>query len=122
MATNRPKRGSGAAGWTALAIFGVLEVAVVAVCAVALMRPAEAQIDERFPFLENRQRRYQQQQQQFGPQWGAPSGQDRQSAAESTRAPAPRRPDVAPTVNVVVFGDSMSEWLAYGLEEAFAET
>jgi hypothetical protein len=119
MAANRPKSGSGAAGWIALALLGVVEVAVVAACAFALMRPAQAQIDERFPFLENRQRRNQQQ--PFGPQWGSPYGQERQ-AGESTRAPAPRRPDVAPTVNVVVFGDSMSEWLAYGLEDAFAET
>jgi uncharacterized protein len=123
MAADRAQ--TGIAGWTALAVLAVVEVAVVAVCAVALMRPAEAQIDERFPFLENRQRRYQQQpqQQQWGPGWGGSQyGQERQAPAESTRAPAPRRPDVAPTVNVVVFGDSMSEWLAYGLEEAFGET
>jgi len=122
MLTDRPQTRSRIAGWTALAILAVAEVAVVAVCAFALIHPAQAQIDERFPFLENRQRRNQQ---QWGPQWnnqGVPFGQERHAPAESTRAPAPRRPDVAPTVNVVVFGDSMSEWLAYGLEEAFAET
>ncbi len=121
MAAERPQ--TGFAGWTALAILAVAEVAMVAVCALALMPPAQAQIDERFPFLENRQRRYQQQQPQWGPQWNQGGyGHERQAPAESTRAPAPRRPDVSPTVNVVVFGDSMSEWLAYGLEDAFAET
>ena len=44
------------------------------------------------------------------------------SRLSSSRAPAPRRPEGTPSVNVVVFGDSMAEWLAYGLEEAFAET
>jgi uncharacterized protein len=131
MAPDRPQTGPRAAGWTALAILAVVEVAVVAVCALALMPAAQAQIDERFPFLENRQRRnqqQQQQQQQQHQQWNQPwtnqggYGQERQAPAESTRAPAPRRPDVTPAVNVLVFGDSMSEWLAYGLEEAFAET
>lgn len=121
MAANHLQGRSTVAGWTAIIVLGLVEVAVVAACALALINPTAAQgIDERFPFLENRQRRYQQQQQpQWGPQW---SQEPRQAPAESTRAPAPRRPDVAPTVNVVVFGDSMSDWLAYGLEEAFAET
>jgi uncharacterized protein len=38
-------------------------------------------------------------------------------------APTPRKPDAPPvTENVVVIGDSFAEWLAYGLEEAFADT
>lgn len=48
--------------------------------------------------------------------------QHRQAPAEATRPPAPRKPDGQPTTNVVVFGDSMAEWLAYGLEDAFSET
>ena len=129
------RRHTGLAGWAALALLGLSELAVVAACALALLQPAGAQggIDERFPFLENRQRRYQQ---QWAPQWNqpgppgslpglsGPSGpQDqRQAPVESTRAPPPRRPEAAPTVNIMVFGDSLSDWLAYGLEEAFAET
>jgi hypothetical protein len=117
------------ARWLSLILLGVAEVA----CLGALsLRPAAAQVlDERFPFLENRQRRNQQQrqqdwggqQQQYSP-WGyqEQQQQQRQAPAESARAPAPRKPDVAPTTNIVVFGDSLSEWLAYGLEEAFAET
>ena len=78
------------------------------------------------PVPGNRQRRNQQQQQHQQQPAAVEStagiGQQRQAPAEFTRAPAPRRPDVTPTANVLVFGDSMSEWLAYGLEEAFAET
>ncbi len=122
------------AGWAALALLGLTEAAVVAACALALLQPAGAQggIDERFPSLENRQRRNQQ---MWSPQWNqpgpAPFGgnfgggyQERQQApVNSTRAPAPpRRPDVAPTLNVMVLGNSLADWLAYGLEEAFAET
>ena len=92
----------------------------------SLVHPAAAQvIDDRFPFLENRQRRYQQQQnyqqwnhQQFNQQQPG----TREAPVESARVPPPRRPDQTPAVNVMVFGDSMAEWLAYGLEEAFAET
>jgi hypothetical protein len=51
-----------------------------------------------------------------------PQYRQQQQPVESSRAPAPRRPEGTPSVNVVVFGDSMAEWLAYGLEEAFAET
>ncbi|HWL05042.1 MAG TPA: GDSL-type esterase/lipase family protein [Xanthobacteraceae bacterium] len=43
--------------------------------------------------------------------------------ADSTRAPAPepRKADIATTTKVVVLGDSLSDWLAYGLEDAWAE-
>ncbi len=42
---------------------------------------------------------------------------------ESTKAPppTPRKPDTPqPTSTVVVIGDTMADWLAYGLEETFA--
>jgi hypothetical protein len=42
--------------------------------------------------------------------------------ADATRAPAARRLDAEPAKKVVVLGDSMADWLAYGLEEAFAES
>jgi uncharacterized protein len=49
------------------------------------------------------------------------------SPAESAHAPPPRKVEVKPdqmmpTTNVVVMGDGMSDWLAYGLEDAFADT
>jgi hypothetical protein len=47
--------------------------------------------------------------------------------AESAHAPPPRKAEVKPdqmmpTTNVVVMGDGMADWLAYGLEDAFADT
>src|SRR2546423_881506 len=111
------------ARWTALVLLGLAETAVATLGMHALVQPAAAQIlDDRFPFIEDRRRRYQQQ----GPRqdsWGAPYGyEQRQQPADSSRAPAPRRTDVPPTTKIVVFGDSMADWLAYGLEEAFTDT
>jgi uncharacterized protein len=53
--------------------------------------------------------------------------QQRQHAeqpAESSRAPAPRKTEskVAPTTSIVVMGDEMSDWLAYGLEDVFSDS
>lgn len=44
---------------------------------------------------------------------------------DSSRAPAPHKPDPnapAPTTSIVVLGDGMADWLAYGLEDAFSDT
>ena len=46
----------------------------------------------------------------------------RQQAYESIKPPAPRKTETPPAEMVVVIGDSFAEWLAYGLEEVFAET
>jgi len=42
---------------------------------------------------------------------------------DSSRAPPPRKTDsaVAPTTSIVVMGDGMADWLAHGLEDAFAD-
>ena len=53
------------------------------------------------------------------------SYQQPQQHIESSRAPAPHKPDPnapAPTTSVVVMGDGMADWLAYGLEDAFADS
>ena len=39
-----------------------------------------------------------------------------------SRAPAPRRVDAQVSTKIVVFGDSMADWLAYGLEDGFSES
>lgn len=86
--------------------------------AVATSTPAAAQfIDDRFPFFERRyqQRRWQEPWSPF-PRADAP-----RERSEPTRPPPARRQEGA-TLNVVVLGDSAAEWLAYGLEEVFAET
>jgi len=43
--------------------------------------------------------------------------------ADNSHAPSaqPRRADVPPTTSIVVMGDAMADWLAYGLEDAFSE-
>ncbi len=41
---------------------------------------------------------------------------------ESIKPPAPRKVEAPSTATVVVIGDSLGEWLGYGLEQAFAET
>ena len=109
---------------TGLALLGLAEVAAAAIALLALLTPASAQIDDRFPFLEDRRRRNQQNQPYQQPQWGGPFGfeQPRQQPVDSSRAPAPRRADATPTTKIMVFGDSMADWLAFGLEEAFADT
>jgi hypothetical protein len=37
-------------------------------------------------------------------------------------APAPKKAEVPPNIRILVLGDSMADWLAYGLEEQLAET
>jgi hypothetical protein len=115
---SRPKRRTG------VLLLGLAEVAAAAVAMLAVLAPANAQIDDRFPFLEDRRRRYQQNQPYQQPQWGAPFGfeQSRQQPADSSRAPAPRRAEGTPTTKIMVFGDSLADWLAFGLEEAFGDT
>ena len=43
---------------TGLALLGLAEVAAASIALLALLMPASAQIDDRFPFLEDRRRRY----------------------------------------------------------------
>src|SRR3974390_2920819 len=43
--------------------------------------------------------------------------------SDASHAPPPRKADksdVAPTTSIVVMGDAMADWLAYGLEDGFA--
>lgn len=46
----------------------------------------------------------------------------REAPADYSRAPPPHKREAPATTNVLVLGDSMADWLGYGLEEAFAET
>jgi len=41
--------------------------------------------------------------------------------ADSTKAPATRKLEAPPTSTVVVIGDSMADWLGYGLDELYAD-
>jgi hypothetical protein len=40
---------------------------------------------------------------------------------DSSKAPPPRKLETPPTTNLVVIGDSLADWLAYGLDELYAD-
>jgi uncharacterized protein len=105
-------------------------LAVVTLLAVP-HRPASAQFfDDRFP-LQNRR-----QHDPFG--WFEPAPQERPirprertapqptPSADYSRAPAPKTADgkteAAVTTPIMVIGDAMADWLAYGLEVAYADS
>jgi hypothetical protein len=53
--------------------------------------------------------------------------EEQQAPVDSSRAPSPRKADpkaepVTQTTSIVVMGDGMADWLAYGLEDAFSDT
>jgi len=105
------------------ALLGLAEVVAAFALVVAAAPPAAAQFDFRFPFFDSRQRRQQAPGWQWQQQWPQQWPQERREApVDYSKAPPPRKHDTAPTMNIVVLGDSMADWLAYGLEDAFGET
>ncbi|MCL2713766.1 MAG: GDSL-type esterase/lipase family protein [Alphaproteobacteria bacterium] len=50
-----------------------------------------------------------------------PSSMPSQPRTDFSRAPPPAKRDTTPTHNILVLGDSMADWLAFGLEEAYAD-
>ena len=133
MAAEKAVKSAGT-GRLGLLLLGLAE-AVVLACALTLAHPAGAQVlDERFPQLQERRNRapqwqqpqwqqpQQPQQQPYSPFQAFPERQPRQVQVEATRPPPAKPPATPPTVNVAVFGDALADWLAFGLEEAFAET
>jgi uncharacterized protein len=99
--------------------------AALLVAGSALWQPAAAQFGGfGFPFYSNPW---------FGqpaPRSGGPRYQDipryratrDRDATSITTPPPPHKPEVNPAKTGVVIGDSMAEWLAYGLEQAYAES
>ncbi len=112
------------------ALLAAVDCASLFAIEIALTSPAQAQFrDDRFPFLSRQrpQRGF------FGGFFGGSerpsdnSSEQQQAPADNSRAPAPRKveikPDaVAPTTSIVVLGDGMADWLAYGLEDAFSDS
>ncbi len=50
------------------------------------------------------------------------SGSERRApVADYSKAPAPRKLETPPTSTIVVVGDSMADWLGYGLDETYAD-
>src|SRR5690242_8060811 len=115
------------------ALLAAADCAGLAAVEFALTSPAQAQFrDDRFPFL-SRQRPQRSGSGFFGGFFGGPqrpydnSYEQQQAPVDNSRAPPPRKveakPDaVAPTTNIIVMGDGMADWLAYGLEDAFADS
>lgn len=59
----------------------------------------------------------------FGGDFFAPFQQQQPQAPRQdfSRAPAPAKRDTVPERNILVIGDGMADWLAYGLEDAYTE-
>ncbi|MDQ8726759.1 SGNH family hydrolase [Bradyrhizobium sp. LHD-71] len=108
----------------------LIAVAVALAMLVAVVVPASAQF---FPFGFGERppsRQHYQQRSPFG-DFFAPFQQQQQPRPEQapaprvdySRAPPPKtdKGDVVPERQVLVLGDAMADWLAYGLEDAFAE-
>lgn len=108
-----------------VAVIALLGAAECAGFGLTLSAPAQAQD---FPFL-SRQRAPRGDgffQQFFGPSNRRQDDRDQtqQAPVDNSRAPAARKADpnqMAPTTSVVVLGDGMADWLASGLEDAFAD-
>jgi hypothetical protein len=110
------------------AILAVTNCASVALIEIALTGPAQAQSrDYYYPSVRQRPR--------SGGFFGIFSPPTREYyevepapvQVDNSRAPAPRKPDpkaepVTPTSSIVVMGDAMADWLAYGLEDAFSDS
>jgi uncharacterized protein len=111
-------------------VLGLAEAAVaLGLLAAVLVTPAAAQFrgfDDRFPFLEERSRRG------GGGGWfgggffgGPPEQRSAPVVENNSKAPPPAKKTAdapAPLTSVVVLGDSMADWLAYGLEQAAADS
>lgn len=112
----------------AVALIGIAELAGVFAIATVVASPAAAQLfDDRFPFLEERARRRQQAPQPQPNQFNNffnPFGQPDARPApqvDHSKAPPPKKQEGTPLTSVVVMGDAMADWLAYGLEVAASE-
>jgi uncharacterized protein len=47
---------------------------------------------------------------------------ERPAPADYSRAPAPKKAEAAVTTPILVLGDSMADWLGYGLEQAYVDS
>ena len=109
-------------------LLAAVECAGLAAIQLATVSPAHAQFwnnnDERYPFLKRQRSRGG----FFGDLFGNPGYRrgEQPSDAEhySSHAPPPHKAAKdapPPTTSIVVMGDGMADWLAYGLEDAFAD-
>jgi hypothetical protein len=117
----------------AILVLALLELCALGAGTLVFVAPANAQFfDDRFPFLGDRRNRSNNNNGSWNRDF---RDRDRDSRdwrenrpappQDFSKAPAPKKPDpVAPAAptSIVVMGDSMADWLGYGLENAFADT
>jgi hypothetical protein len=116
------------------ALLAAVDVAGLAALELTVSSPAQAQLfgDDRFPFLSRQRPQRPSGGGFFGGFFGDGQRQfdntyEQQAPVDNSRAPPPKKaeakPDaVAPTTSIVVMGDAMADWLAYGMEDAFADS
>ncbi len=111
-------------------ILAAAQCASVAAIEIAVTASAQAQSrDDRYPFL-SRQRSQRPGgffENLFGPSNRRVFESEPAQPSDNSRAPNPRKPDpkaepVRTTTSIVVLGDGMADWLAYGLEDAFSDS
>jgi hypothetical protein len=111
-----------------VAVLAMADCASIAAIEIVVSGPAQAQYrDEGFPFLRQRPRSGGFFGGIFGPSTREIYENEPRTQPDNSRAPPPRKPDakaepVTPTSTIVVMGDSMADWLAYGLEDAFSDS
>jgi hypothetical protein len=93
-------------------------LAVAAVLTFGIVAPASAQF---FNFGGPAPSRSQGFYSPFGDTFG-PTPAPRRATEDSSRPPAAAKRDTPAERNVLVLGDAMADWLAYGLEDALSET
>ncbi len=98
----------------------------IAAAAAAITVPAAAQVyywSDRpsYPSYQQPRDYYQQPQQRDFFSFPFFGGQRRAPVADYSKAPPPRKLETPPASTVVVVGDSMADWLGYGLDEIYAD-
>src|ERR1051326_8955989 len=106
-------RGTLGALGAAMAVLAA-EIWLACAASIVLPSPAAAQFWD-YPFWGRRPAAPQR-------EWSPWREQRSQQPVDASKAPPPRRQEGAPTKTVLVLGDSMADWLGFGLEDAFAET
>jgi len=97
-------------------LLGALELFAAGAILAASASPAAAQWGWGGFFGQPSQRR-----QNYGWPWQHQEPR-REAPADYSRAPPPHKREAPATTNVLVLGDSMADWLGYGLEDALSET
>jgi hypothetical protein len=113
-------KGSIARRLITLALIAGAELAVALPLNLPFSTPAYAQ----FFLFDNRPRRPAPPSQpgfQLFPPFLTPEPPKPPPVVDYSRAPAPRKAETPPSNTIVVMGDSMADWLAYGLEDAVTD-